>query len=84
MTITLGPETQKMLQDRMRLNGITSPELAIQCALFVMLERDSKTEDDRSSETLEAIRRGLADVDAGRSRPWEEVRKELLARHSQP
>jgi antitoxin ParD1/3/4 len=31
----------------------------------------------REAETLEAIRRGLEDVDAGRTRPWDEFMADL-------
>ena len=82
MTITLSPETQKMLEHRMQLNGFKNPDDALRAALMTMEETEEQQEDDRSPETLEAIRRGLADAEAGRTRPWEDVKRDLLARRA--
>lgn len=43
-------------------------------------EVENQTEEERG-ETLEAIRQGLADVDAGRTRPAEDVIRELCRKH---
>jgi len=79
MTITLSPETQKLLEDRMKYNGFINPDDAVRAALQIMEE----TEDDRSPETLAAIRRGMADAEAGRSVPWDEFKKTWMTRHLQ-
>lgn len=39
---------------------------------------------ERREETLEAIRRGLADVDAGRTRPAEDVMNDLRRKYNLP
>jgi len=39
---------------------------------------------EEEAEIHEAIRRGLADIDAGRYRPSEEVMEELRAKHDLP
>jgi predicted transcriptional regulator len=78
MTITLSAETQKLLEDRMKLWGMENPDDAVRAAL----QDSDEMEDDRSPETLAAIRRGMEDARAGRTRPWEEVKKELIARNA--
>jgi hypothetical protein len=44
---------------------------------------ENETDDERE-ETLEAIRRGIADVEAGRLRPAREAVLELRRKHSLP
>jgi predicted transcriptional regulator len=46
-------------------------------------EYENQTEQERD-ETLEAIRRGLADVEAGRVKPAREAIAELRRRHNLP
>jgi len=46
-------------------------------------EHENQTEQERD-ETLEAIRRGFADVEAGRVRPAREAISELRRRHNLP
>lgn len=43
-------------------------------------EYENQTEEERA-ETLQAIREGLADIDAGRTRPAEEVVRELCQKY---
>ncbi len=43
-------------------------------------EVENQTEEERE-KTLEAIRQGLADVDAGRTRPAEDVIRDLCRKH---
>jgi Arc/MetJ-type ribon-helix-helix transcriptional regulator len=76
MTIMLSPETERMLQDRMRIGGFRSEDEAVRAALENLQSLDC----DRSPETIAAIREGLQDVREGRTRPWEQVKAELNAR----
>ena len=46
-------------------------------------EFENQTDEERA-ETLEAIREGLADVEAGRTRPAEDVIRDLCRRHNLP
>jgi len=82
MTITLSTETQKLLENRMKLNGISSPDDMLRAALMVMEQADA-AEADRSPETMAAIREGLAQARAGQCRPWAEFKTEWMSRHSQ-
>ena len=47
---------------------------------IVLWEYENQTEEERA-ETLQAIREGLADIDAGRTRPAQEVVRELCQKH---
>jgi predicted transcriptional regulator len=76
MTITLSPETQQLLEARMKRDGFKSADDAVRALL------NDDIVDDRSPETIAAIRRGMEDARAGRTRPWEEVKKELIARNA--
>jgi hypothetical protein len=40
--------------------------------------------DEEREDALEAIRRGLADVDAGRTRPFEEFDRDFRSKHGLP
>jgi predicted transcriptional regulator len=76
MTITLSEETQMLLEDRMRIAGYQSADEAVRA----LLQAAADVEEDRSPETLEAIRRGMADAEAGRTRPWEDFEKQWMER----
>ncbi len=78
MTITLSPETMKLLEDRMRMRGFDNPDDAVRDALQDIEDLDV----DRSPETLAAIRQGMADAEAGRSRPWADFEKDWMARNA--
>jgi Arc/MetJ-type ribon-helix-helix transcriptional regulator len=78
MTITLSEETQKLLEDRMKLGGYSDADETVRALLEGSIEQD-----DHSPETLAAIQQGIADADAGGTRPWSEVSKELFERYRQ-
>ncbi len=78
MTITLSAETQKLLEERMKEYGFNDPDEAVRAALQNIDDLNA----DRSPETLAAIREGIADAEAGRTRPWAEFEKEWMARNS--
>jgi hypothetical protein len=50
---------------------------------LALWELENQT-DQESEETLEAIRQGLADVEGGRSRPFEEFDREFRAKRGLP
>jgi hypothetical protein len=57
-------------------------ELTLDEAL-INWEIENQTEQERQ-ETIEAIREGLSDVDAGRTRPAEDVIRDLCRKHNIP
>ena len=44
---------------------------------FLEYLRDTSGEEELSPEDIEAVRRGLEDIKAGRTRTWADVRREL-------
>ena len=51
------------------------------CLDLWLIENQSPEEE---AETLEAIRQGFADLDAGRTRPAEDVLRDLCRKHNLP
>ncbi len=69
MTLTLSPQTETLLQQQAGLLGQEATELA-DALLLDALEAARQDYE----ETCQAIAEGFADVDAGRTIPFEEVR----------
>jgi hypothetical protein len=66
--------------DEQLTNG--GPDLTLDEAL-TNWEIENQTDEERQ-ETIEAIREGLADIDAGRSRPADVVIRDLCRKHNIP
>ena len=77
MTISLSPQTQKLLEDRMRKGGFPTPDDAIRAALQIS---EATTQLDLDDETSAALEEGEAQIDRGECRPWEQVRDEIRTR----
>ena len=69
MTVTLSPQTETLLQEQAGLLGEEARELVDTLVLEALEARRQEYE-----ETCQAIAEGLADMDAGRTIPFEEVR----------
>ena len=80
MTISLSPETQRLLEEQMRKHGYSSPDYAVRVALEKLDQKEGEWIEDLDPETQAAIEEGLAQADRGEGRPWEEVREEIRAR----
>jgi predicted transcriptional regulator len=76
MNIVLSLETQQLLEQRMKQRNYSSPDEAVRDALEMSEEAGAVPD----PETVAAIREGMSDVAAGRTRPWEEVKEELKSR----
>jgi predicted DNA-binding antitoxin AbrB/MazE fold protein len=50
----------------------------------VITARSAAWDDDDAGETLAAIQEGLADIEAGRTQPFEDFDREFRARHGIP
>jgi putative addiction module CopG family antidote len=81
MHIVLSPETQKLLEERMRSGRFASPDEAVRAALQTLGEVEGDLLEDLDPETQAAIDRADAQADRGEDWPWEEVREELRARY---
>ena len=81
MNIVLSPETQKLLEERMRSGRFATPDEAVRAALQTLGDVDGDALEDLDTETRAAIDRAEAQGDRGEGRPWEKVRDELRARY---
>ena len=80
MSVMLSPETEKLIEDRMKSGGFPTADDVVRCALETLGPQDVGVLEDLDEETLAAIAEGEAQADRGETRPWEEVRAEFLAR----
>ena len=81
MHIVLSPETQKLLEERMRTGHYATPDEAVRAALQTLGEVEGAPLEDLDPETQAAINLADAQGDSGEGRPWEQVREELRARY---
>jgi Arc/MetJ-type ribon-helix-helix transcriptional regulator len=80
MTITLSPETQKLLEERMKRGGFPDPDAVLRVALETLDQVEAEALEDLDDETIASIERGEAQASRGEGRPWEDVKAELRAR----
>jgi predicted transcriptional regulator len=78
-TIRLKPERKRQLEDYARRHG-QDPAVALNDVLAAALEWENQD----YQEAVEGIRRGVADVDAGRTRPASEFLAEVRRKYGFP
>ncbi|MDB5290011.1 MAG: hypothetical protein JWL69_1252 [Phycisphaerales bacterium] len=81
MAIVLTPETQRLIEERMKRDGYATADDVVRIALQTLDQADGDTLESLDPDTLAAIERAEAQSARGESRPWEEVRKELQAKY---
>jgi len=81
MTISLTPETQKLLDSQMKKGNFSTPDDAVRLALVTLDQVRGENIEDLDTETQEALGRAFAQSARGEGRPWEEVRRELTAKY---
>ncbi len=77
MTIVLSPETQRLLEERMKATGVSTPDEMVRMALQSLAAEEPPELDP---ETEAAIDEGIARADRGDVLPWPEVREALRRR----
>ena len=75
MTVTISPETQKLLEEKLKTGAYSSADELLHAALEAL-----GTEAELDRETLEAIDRAEEAVDAGRVHEWKDVREVVKAK----
>jgi predicted transcriptional regulator len=70
-SLPLSAKLQKLIARELKAGGYRSSEAMMVEALTALADR---------RQAIEGITRGLADVKAGRVRPWKEVKRDLLKR----
>jgi antitoxin ParD1/3/4 len=76
MSITLSPETQKLIEQRMKRDGYPSADDVVLAALELLDQKEPLDE-----QTLAAIDRAEAQIEAGEYRDFKEVAAELRKRY---
>jgi Arc/MetJ-type ribon-helix-helix transcriptional regulator len=80
MTISLTPETQKLLEEQMKKYGYVNADEAVRVALEKLDQEEGEYVEDMDPETQASIERGLAQADREEGRSVEQVREEIRAR----
>lgn len=81
MTITLSPETQRLLEEKMKAGGYATADEAVRVALETMDEPEAKSLEDLDAETLAAIERAEAQAERGEGMPVDEAFEHLRRKH---
>ena len=76
MAISLSPETQKLIEDRMSRDGYPTADDVVRAALELLDQHDGLDE-----ETLAAIERGEQEIERGEYRDWQVVEAELRRKY---
>jgi putative addiction module CopG family antidote len=81
MNVTLRPEVAKFIEEQVRAGRFHSPDDAINAAITRLQAEQELLAEEIDDADLAAIQEGLAQLDRGEGRPWEEVRAELRAKY---
>jgi antitoxin ParD1/3/4 len=83
MAYQFPPDVEKLLQEQMAVGDYRSEDDVLRDALKALYERRRAVLEEDPA-VVEGIRRGLADMKAGRSRPFEEFNAEFRAKRNIP
>jgi len=78
--VSLSAETQKLIEQRMKETGVTTPDELVRVALQTLHQVRAEDFQELDPATQAALEEGLAQADRGETRSWDEVREELRAR----
>ncbi len=84
MSYAFPPDLQSMFQEQMSAGNYQSADDLLRAALRALSEQRHIVVEDEDPATIEGIRRGLADVAAGRKRPFAEFDAEFRAKRNLP
>ena len=80
MNVSLKPELERFVQERVKAGQFESPEDAINTALMALREQETLTPED-VAELRREIAIGIEQLDRGESAPWDaEALKERIRR----
>jgi Arc/MetJ-type ribon-helix-helix transcriptional regulator len=81
MAYQFPPDVEKLMREHMASGSYISEDEVLRDALQILGEFvHSKTEvDEEYRQTVDAVREGIADVDAGRTRPLRDIINEVGA-----
>ena len=78
MTITLSPQTQRLLEEQLKKGTFASADEVLQAALVALDESDALDE-----ETLDAIDESEAQIARGEVLEWDEVLARVRAKYGE-
>jgi len=81
MTITLSPELQKRIAEKLGSGDARSTDALVEQALKFYLDYEDTEDDEEFLETKSAIDEALEQAERGEGRPAEDVFAHLRARH---
>jgi putative addiction module CopG family antidote len=81
MTISLSPDTQKLLEEKLKTGDYRSADDVVHAALQALSELESHGLDD---ETLDAIDRAEDEIERGDVHDWKDVRDSVRAKFLKP
>ena len=80
MPISLTLETQRLIEERMKQEGFTTPDDLVVLALKTQEQVRGVDYEDLDEETRAAIEEGQAEIERGEGIPLEEAKRILRAR----
>lgn len=81
MAIMLSPETQKLIEERMKLTGVSSPDELVRLALDTLDQIEGEAYEDLDPETLAAIDEAEAQYERGEWMSVDEAFSRLRQKH---
>jgi Arc/MetJ-type ribon-helix-helix transcriptional regulator len=84
MSYAFPPDLQTLFQEQMSAGNYQSADDLLRDALKALSEQRQILIEEEDPVTIEGIRRGLADMEAGRGRPLEEFEAEFRAKWNMP
>ena len=84
MSYAFPPDLQSLIQEQMSAGNYQSADDLLRDALVALRDQRQGLNEEEDPVTIEGIRRGLADVAAGRKRPFSEFDAEFRAKRNIP
>ena len=81
MNLSLSPDVQRFIEDKVRTGRYATAEDVIHAAISRLRRDEAIGHEELDEDDLAAIEEGLAQANRGEGRPWEEVRAELRAKY---
>lgn len=81
MNVSIRPELAERIEEQVKSGRYPTAEHAVNAALDRVLAEERLLSEDLDDEDVAAIEEGLAQLDRGEARPWEEVRAELVQKY---
>jgi putative addiction module CopG family antidote len=80
MNVSLRSDVAKFIAEQVAAGRYTSADAAVNAAVARVMAEEELLAGELNDEDLAAIEEGLAQLERGEGRPWQEVRAELKAK----